>query len=137
MPFNEIDALVHRINAEVSAQIDCTQCANCCKDIVISLDEADITNFSSGLNIPEEQFIAQYLVKDDHDSHRMRFTEVPCPFLENNLCANYDHRPEACRSYPHLHKKDFIHRLMGVIGNYEECPIVFNVYEQLKIELWQ
>ena len=25
---------------------------------------------------------------------------------------------------------------MGVIQNYSICPIVFNVYEQLKKELW-
>jgi hypothetical protein len=25
---------------------------------------------------------------------------------------------------------------MGVIGNYGICPIVFNVYERLKEELW-
>ena len=53
----EIDALVQRINAEVTAKIDCTQCANCCKEIIISLDESDITNFAEGLQMPEEKFI--------------------------------------------------------------------------------
>ena len=27
----ELDAIVHQINEEVSSQIDCTKCANCCK----------------------------------------------------------------------------------------------------------
>jgi hypothetical protein len=31
-----------------------------------------------------------------------------------------------------LNKDEFVFRLMGVIGNYEICPIVFNVYEMLK-----
>jgi len=26
--------------------------------------------------------------------------------------------------------------LIGVVQNYDVCPIVFNVYEQLKAELW-
>jgi hypothetical protein len=26
--------------------------------------------------------------------------------------------------------------LIGVVENYDVCPIVFNVYEQLKAELW-
>jgi hypothetical protein len=29
----DLDAIVHRINDEVSAQIDCTTCGNCCKRI--------------------------------------------------------------------------------------------------------
>ena len=41
-----------------------------------------------------------------------------------------------CRSYPHLHKKEIISRLMGVVFNCSVCPIVFNVYEQMKLELW-
>ena len=44
-------------------------------------------------------------------------------------------RPEDCRSFPHLHKESFISRLWGVIDNYSICPIVFNVFERLKIEL--
>lgn len=39
---------------------------------------------------------------------------------------------ENCISYPHLHKKDFTSRLIGVIENCSVCPIVFNVYERLK-----
>jgi Fe-S-cluster containining protein len=57
----------------------------------------------------------------------------PCPFLEGNLCSNYDHRPGDCRSFPHLHKHDFIFRLWNVADNCAVCPIVFNVYERLKI----
>ena len=33
-------------------------------------------------------------------------------------------------------EEEFVFRLIGVIENYEVCPIVFNVYEQLKDELW-
>jgi hypothetical protein len=42
-----------------------------------------------------------------------------------------------CRSYPHLHKKDFAHRVIKVIDNCSICPIAFNVFERLKAELWQ
>jgi Fe-S-cluster containining protein len=71
----------------------------------------------------------------DDPSGRFEFNKVPCPFLADNQCTNYAYRPENCRSYPHLHKKDFVSRLFGVIDNYEICPIVFHVVEQLKIEL--
>jgi Fe-S-cluster containining protein len=55
--------------------------------------------------------------------------------LKDNLCINYDHRPKDCSSYPHLHKNEFLSRTWGVIDNYSVCPIVFNTYEILKIEL--
>jgi len=137
MASRDIDAIVHRINNEVTSRIDCTECANCCKEIYMSMDEQDIVNFAEGLNISAEQLITQFLVKDESDPSIMEIANLPCPFLKNNRCTNYNHRPKDCRSYPHLHKKDFIFRLFGVISNYGRCPIVFNVFEQLKKELWQ
>ncbi|KUK77401.1 MAG: Uncharacterized protein XD92_0816 [Proteiniphilum acetatigenes] len=136
MPSRDIDLIVHRINEEVTSRIDCTECANCCKEIYMSMDEPDIADFADGLNISAEQLVARYLVKNEQDSSKMKIADLPCPFLKNNLCINYNHRPKECRSYPHLHKNDFIFRLIGIISNYGRCPIVFNVYEQLKKELW-
>ncbi|MFH1965187.1 MAG: hypothetical protein ABIJ42_06545, partial [Acidobacteriota bacterium] len=48
----------------------------------------------------------------------------------------YSARPEDCRSYPHLHKKKFVFRVSGVFSNCSRCPIVYNVYELLKDELY-
>ena len=31
----KINAIVHRLNEQVSSQIDCTACANCCKTMEI------------------------------------------------------------------------------------------------------
>jgi Fe-S-cluster containining protein len=132
----EIDAIVHGIADRVSSQIDCTKCANCCKQIRPVLDKDDISNFALGLKIPVSEFQEQYLSRDEENSSKHRFNELPCPFLKNDQCSNYNYRPRDCRSYPHLYKKDFVSRLLGVVENYEVCPIVFNVYEQLKAEIW-
>jgi uncharacterized protein len=132
----EIDAIVHEIVDEVTSQIDCTKCANCCKQIKPVLDEEDVSKFAQGLKVPVSEFDEQYLCADDENPSKHNFNELPCPFLKKDQCTNYDHRPKECRSYPHLHKKDFVSRLWGVVENYELCPIVFNVYEQLKAELW-
>ena len=69
-------------------------------------------------------------------SDEMIFNQLPCPFLKNKICLNYDHRPKDCKSYPHMHKDEIITRLWGIIDNYSICPIVFNVYEQMKFKLW-
>lgn len=134
---HEIDAIVHEIADELSSKIDCTKCANCCKQIRPVLGKDDISKFALGLKMPEREFQKQYLRQDDEVSFKHQFNELPCPFLKNDECTNYDYRPKDCRSYPHLHKRGFVSRLWGVIENYGICPIVFNVYEQLKNELRQ
>ena len=57
----ELDALVHQINDEVTAQIDCTACANCCKVLGPILDDEDISTFASGLETSVADFEGQYL----------------------------------------------------------------------------
>jgi uncharacterized protein len=128
----KIDAIVHDILADVTAQIDCTKCGNCCEKIRPTLDDEDIRIFAEGLGLPENQFRTQYLIHEKNFQHKIVFNTMPCPFLEDRKCVNYDNRPKECRSYPHLHKADITGRLLGILFNYEICPIVFNVYERLK-----
>jgi hypothetical protein len=130
----KLDSIVHRLNKEISSKIDCTTCANCCKAIQPTFTQKDITKIANHLELIPSQFIEQYLVPDvfgDDFSPK----ESPCPFLKNNTCSIYDEQPDSCRYYPHLHKNDFAYRMMGIIANYEVCPIVFNVFERLKKEL--
>ncbi|MCJ7434713.1 MAG: YkgJ family cysteine cluster protein [Anaerolineales bacterium] len=136
MTTKEVDAMVHAITDKVTSQIDCTECANCCKQSRPVLDKDDISKFALGLTVTVPEFQKQYLSQDEENSSKHVFNKRPCPFLKNDQCSNYDCRPKDCRSYPHLYKKDFTSRLLGVVANYEVCPIVFNVYEQLKIKLW-
>ena len=131
----EIDRLVHKLNREVSLLIDCTKCGNCCRKMKPVLNHSDIERFAKGLNISVAQFKEQYLVKCN-EKGKFWFKTESCPFLSNNRCSQYLLRPADCRSYPHLHKKDFVFRLINVIENYAICPIVFNVYERLKSKLW-
>jgi len=138
MESEEIDSIVHKIYNEVIEQIDCTECANCCNSKKPTLNDKDIKRFVSSLEIQEEDFRNKYLeeIESYDNKKRYEFNALPCPFLKNNLCSNYNTRPKDCQSYPHLHKKEFVYRLWGVIENYEICPIVFNVFEDLKFELW-
>lgn len=126
----ELDSIVHRITDEVSAKIDCTECGNCCKNIRPALDEDDITNFASGLKMSIDEFREKYLTAEPDDPSEYLFNALPCPFLVNNMCSNYECRPKACASYPHLHKEEFVFRLWDVVDNYSICPIVFNVKEK-------
>jgi Fe-S-cluster containining protein len=133
----KIDSIVHTLNKEISAKIDCKICANCCKEVRPILDQEDIENFSKGLEILPDQFKDQYLIKDEEEPDKYTFNQSPCPFLKDNLCLNYSYRPECCKSFPHLHKKQLVFRLINVIDNCSVCPIVFSVYENLKRKVWR
>ena len=133
----ELDSIVHRLFELVSMEIDCTTCGNCCKEVSPALDQEDIERLAHGLGTSIDQFRQQFLVENDKNfSEGLIFNKKPCPFLKGNLCSHYELRPEDCRSFPHLHKEEFVSRLINVIQNYAVCPIVFNVYERLKKELW-
>ncbi len=133
---NEIDAIVHRVHHEVSSQIQCTDCANCCKEANFLLNDKDLERLANGLNLSMEEFKKTY-IDDGKDKigGGYTFNRLPCPFLENNRCKVYGFRPGNCRSFPYLHKKDFVFKLINVIDNCSICPIVFNVYERLKGEI--
>lgn len=130
-----LDSIVHRLYREISSEIDCRTCGNCCREMHPVLDQEDVEKFSKGLGISFARFKDRYLVRDGK-SKKYRFDETPCPFLKGNVCSQYVYRPKDCVSYPHLHKKDFASRLIGVVDNCSVCPIVFNVYEKLKDEIW-
>jgi Fe-S-cluster containining protein len=134
IPSKKIDSIVYELYLNISSEIDCRTCANCCREIQPVLDKKDIERFSKCLGISVARFKDQYLVKDEEPG-KFVFNKKPCPFLKDNLCSHYDCRPKDCKSYPHLHKSGFIFRLINMVGNCSICPIVFNVYESLKDEI--
>lgn len=136
IPKAKVDAMVQRLNKKVAGQIDCKTCANCCKEVNPILKQEDIINLAAGLNISQEKLKEQYLVETENEGE-YKMNALPCPFLENNLCTVYNFRPNHCRSYPHLDKKNFVSRSMSVVNNTAICPIVFNVFEELKSEIWE
>jgi Fe-S-cluster containining protein len=131
----EIDRTVHELYQEISLKIDCAKCANCCREMHPLLDDEDIEKLSVGSGLTEAQFKKQYLVKDE-EYGKFAFKIKPCPFLGNNGCNCYEYRPKDCQSYPHLDKEDFVFRLIEVVQSCSVCPIVFNVYERLKLAVW-
>lgn len=130
----ELDSIVYRLHDTISNQIDCLQCANCCKKVSPLLKPEDRERLASHLELSIEEFTAQYLREDDEGEGRV-FKSSPCPFLDSNRCTVYPQRPDDCRSFPNLHKREFRSRLIQVVYNCSVCPIVYNVYESLKQEL--
>jgi Fe-S-cluster containining protein len=131
----EIDAMVHGLFRSVSKEIDCRECGNCCEVVQPVLNDDDIARLAGSLGTSAEAFTAEYLV-EDMDDEGYTFNSSPCPFLSGKSCSVYPDRPSDCRSCPHLQKHDFVFRVNQAFSNCSVCPIVFNVYERLKAEVW-
>jgi Fe-S-cluster containining protein len=127
-----VDRLFHRLQAEVSAEIDCTECARCCGELSPVLKAKDVQRLARRLRVPNPEFRKSHLREEGEG---FVFARTPCPLLDGKRCSCYRDRPDDCRSYPHLQKKHMTTRLFDVIDNASVCPIVFSVLERLKAEL--
>ena len=134
LPSEEIDALFQRFSEDVTREIDCTECANCCRKVSPLLNSKDVETLAALLGLSRGVFCEKYLVESEEDDG-FHFKILPCPFLKGNFCTVYSSRPHDCRSYPHLHKKDRVFSMNAILSNCSVCPIVYNVYELLKEEL--
>ena len=126
----ELDKAVNELSDAISPQIDCTQCGNCCKSLMVNIDEAEATNLATHLGQTRETFDEKYISKGE--SGRMVINSIPCHFLVENSCSVYEHRFAGCREFPAFHIPDFNKRLFTTYMHYDRCPIIFNVMENLK-----
>lgn len=127
-----VDRLARELHAEVFATIDCTRCANCCKTMKPNLIEADIKRIAKHLGLSREAFVETYLESDPEEGgYRMR--ALPCPFLgEDGRCGIYEHRPRACREFPHTDKEGFIGRSYLHTDNTLSCPAVYHIVTRMR-----
>lgn len=124
------DLLIHQIHRQVSESIDCLACANCCKTLGPAIYDKDIEKMSKALKIKPSQFVETYLKKDEDGDYV--FKSMPCPFLmADNYCAIYEHRPKACREYPHTDRKKFVQIYKLTVENSQTCPIALQVLEKI------
>ena len=128
-----IDDLVKELNHEVTPQIDCTKCGNCCKTLMIQVEKIEIEKVSRTLNLTHKQFEDKYIESGSGDQQLMNM--IPCAFLSGSKCSIYNERFSSCREFPALEIPFFTKRLFTVFMHYGRCPIIFNVIEGLKINL--
>lgn len=129
----QLDAITHALHDEVFEEIDCLECANCCKSISPIIIDKDIERMAKQLRMKPSAFIDQYLNMDNENDYV--FKEAPCPFLmPDNYCMVYEQRPRACREYPHTDRKRFFQILDITLKNTYYCPAVYEVVERLKLK---
>lgn len=129
-----LDELAQQHHDEAFQQIDCLSCANCCKTTSPAFYQKDIERLAKALRMKPGAFIAAYLQLDADGDYVLN--QAPCPFLlEDNYCGVYEHRPKACREYPHTDRKNFHQILDLTLKNTTICPAAYKVVERLEEEL--
>lgn len=129
----EVDKKVLQLNQQITPQIDCTACGNCCKTLLINVEEEEAHPASKHLQISPQHFKEKYI--EQGDSGMQLINAVPCHFLNKTVCSIYEYRFSGCREFPALHLPKFTQRLFTTFMHYHRCPIIFNVVEALKVEL--
>ena len=130
-PPRDLDEQVMEADAAVWEEVDCLECANCCKTISPTFTQKDIERISGRLRMRPGAFVEEYLYVDEDDDFVLQ--QTPCPFLlPDNKCNIYEDRPRACRDYPHTGKRKF-HLHIGITKkNTLVCPAAFRVVEMLE-----
>lgn len=126
-----LDDVVHGLHEEAFEEIDCLNCANCCKTTSPAIRENDLDRLAKGLRMKPSQVVEKYLHLDDDGDYVVN--TAPCPFLgSDNYCSVYEHRPTACREYPHTDRKRFHQVLDLTLKNTAICPAAYRVVEEMK-----
>ena len=129
----QVDNLVYEIAERVWKRSDCAACANCCREVAPTFSQDDVDRLARRLGMNSSEFASRYLNQaEGTEDGPWLMRERPCSFLKDNRCAVYEYRPANCRDYPYLNKPDFTARTLRMIERVSECPVVFEVWEELK-----
>ena len=128
------DALINEVHDLVFSNINCLECANCCKTHSPIILQKDIERISKHLNIKQNEFVSKYLLFDEDGD--WVFTTAPCPFLQtDNKCSIYEVRPKACQEYPHTNRKKIYQIAELTLVNAEICPAVMPILNSVSKQI--
>jgi len=129
------DRILRRIAEEVEGEIDCTQCANCCRVATVRLASRDVERLAKYLRISRERFLEEYAMESAEEGAILkRDAAAGCVFLDGNDCTVYEARPDICQRFPHLVRGQgsIASRMWEMIDRACYCPIVYNTLEAFK-----
>jgi len=127
----KIDDTFHELHEEVFEEINCLDCANCCKTTSPIFYQTDIERVAKSLRMKPGDFIDKYLRIDEDKDYVLKSS--PCPFLDSeNYCMVYEDRPKACREYPHTNRKKMLQIMDLTHKNTLVCPAVLEIVERMK-----
>ena len=125
-----LDLQFEEYHDEAFSEIDCLDCANCCKTTSPIFLNTDIDRLAKSFRMKSSAFMEEYLHRDEEGDYVLNF--APCPFLgTDNKCSVYEDRPKACREFPHTNRKNMHGILELSLKNTLVCPAVFKIFKQI------
>jgi Fe-S-cluster containining protein len=132
------DRILRRIAEGIEEQIDCTECANCCRVATAVVTERDVDKLARALHMKPAKFLADYTDESPEEGRILkRSKESGCIFLSGNACTVYEARPDSCQKFPHVVRGagSIASRMWQFVDRACYCPIVYNSLEAFKKEL--
>ena len=127
---NKVLKALPDLHEEAFSNINCLDCAACCKNYSPRFKTPDIKRISKHLKMKEGDFIETYLRLDEEGDYVAN--SKPCPFLgADNFCSIYDVRPSDCERFPYTDEDVILKRQPITLKNSTFCPIVYFVLEKL------
>ncbi|MBS1772673.1 MAG: YkgJ family cysteine cluster protein [Bacteroidetes bacterium] len=127
----DMPKLVAEVDKTVWEEVDCMNCANCCKTMTPTYTRKDIVRISEHLKMTPKEFTDKWLEKDPDNGDWMN-KKQPCQFLIDNKCSIYEVRPKDCAEFPHHNKKPFDMYNDTFIQNVHRCPATFMLVNRLR-----
>jgi uncharacterized protein len=127
----DMPQLVKKVDAEVWKEVNCMECANCCKSMTPTFTPADVKRIAAHLDMTPKQFKDKWLMKEA-DTGDWVNTKQPCQFLDGNKCSIYEVRPADCAEFPHHNKKPFDAYNDTFKNNLIYCPATLTLVDRLK-----
>ncbi len=127
----DLDVIAREEHESVFNEIDCLECANCCKTTGPLFTDHDINRISKHFKMRPADFVDQFLKVDEEGDYILQFT--PCHFLgADNYCSIYEVRPKACREYPHTDRRKLYQIGNLTVKNTYICPAALEIVERIK-----
>lgn len=126
----KLDEEFAQLHDSVFKEMDCLDCANCCKTTSPIFLQTDIDRLAKVFRMKSSEFMDTYLHRDEEGDFVLN--SAPCPFLgADHKCLVYEDRPKACREYPHTNRKN-MHGILGLtLKNTLVCPAVYKIFQQI------
>lgn len=109
----KVNALLDEHNSFNGENVACRKgCAHCCY-IPVSLSETEAQMIGMAIGRKPKKNVATFHDDPDDIDTRNYGYHTPCPFLKDNQCSIYEHRPVACRKLVNADIDDLLCRLLA------------------------
>lgn len=133
-----VERRLRQLAEQIEQDIDCTQCANCCKVATVRLMDRDVERLAKFFRLSAERFVADYCdLSEEEGLILKRDDKSGCTFLDGTTCTIYEARPRNCEYFPHVVRGEgsLLSRMWEFTDRACYCPIVYNTLEAWKPEV--